>query len=329
MPPLRTALVLTVVLGVACSSGRGPEATPSSGPPPVEVTVGTSRLVESRVLATTLAELLDVAGFAAIVDVRDTDRTVRQALELGDVDLAPGYTGRAWLEVLERPEPSGDPRTSFARVREFDLTNGIVWLPPRFDLDAGADGPPADATFGLFVRGVPSLDADVQSVPSLAQRLGERPDADVCVDQQFADRPDGWASVARAYAIGTRTLRAATPEEALRGVAVGECLVGLAAATDGRAWSAGLQLLSEPLDVFPSFVVTAQVRQELLDAHPEVADALAPFADHLTTRLLGGANAAVATGAGIADVADDLTVELLRRAGRAVPPELEGDPPGV
>lgn len=329
------AVALASMVAVACTPGEpgaGPSPTPtttegSATPtaPAQPVTIGSSRLVESRLLAATMAALLRVAGFDPTVDVRADDRTVREALELGDVDLAPGYTGRAWLEVLERPDPPGDPRTSFARVREADLVNGVVWLAPRFDLEAGVDGPPADATFGLFARGVPSADADVQSLPQLAQRLSDQPEAVVCLDQQFAERPDGWSSVARAYAIGDRELTAFSPPEAIDGVAVGECLVGLASSTDGRAWAAGLTLLTEPLDVFPSFVVTAQVREASLDLLPGIEEALRPLPAELTTKLLGGANAAIAAGTDRDLVAAELAAELLRRAGREVPEELRTD----
>lgn len=307
-------------IGVVPTTGASSDATPA-GP---RVVIGTSPLAESRLLGATMAELLTIGGFTPTIDERADSAILRDALEVGDVDAAPGYSGRAWLEVLQRPDPPGDPRTSFARVREADLTDGIVWLSPRFDLEAGADGPPADSTFGLFVRGVPSADADLTSVAQLALRLGERPDAEVCLDQQFADRPDGWSAVAQAYAIGERTLTLAVPEQALALVAEGSCLVGLASATDGRAWGAGLALLNEPLDVFPAFVVTAQVRASTLERLPGVREALTPLPAQLTTRLLGEANAAVVAGASIEEVARELARGLLQRDGREVPelPEL-------
>ncbi len=200
-----------------------------------------------------------------------------------------------------------------------DASNDIRWLRPEFQLEDGVDGPPADATFGLFVRGVPSRTADVFTITQLATRLAEEPDAQICVDQEFAVRQDGWQALATAYSIAPRPLTPVGPSEAVQGVATGECLVGLGAATDGEAWAAGLRLLEDPLQVFPAFVVSVQVRAEVADAHPDLVAALEPLADELTTALLGTWNGQVARGALVSEVAAAAARTLRQRAGLVAP----------
>ena len=221
--------------------------------------------------------------------------------------------------MLGLPNPPGDPRTSYARVASVDGTNGVDWLRPEFELEKGVDGPPADATFGLFVRGIPSRTADLFTITQLATRLAEDPDALVCVDDDFAVRQDGWDALATAYSIAPRTLTRLGPTAALRGVATGSCLVGLGSATDGEAWAAGLRLLEDPLQVFPAFVVSVQLREEVAEANPDLVEAFAPLADELTTALLGTWNGQVVRGVSLEDVATAAARTLRQRAGLVSP----------
>jgi glycine betaine/choline ABC-type transport system substrate-binding protein len=312
----RAGLAL-LLLAVACT----PVATEPAEPTPTGavVRIGSGPEPEADLLAMILYELAASAGYEPRVVERAGGGAARQALEVGDVDVLPGYTGQAWLEVLGQPNPPGDPRTSYARVASVDGANGIEWLRPEFELEAGVDGPPADATFGLFVRGFPARTADLVTITQLATRLAEDPDAQVCVDEDFAVRPDGWEALASAYSIAPRVLRTARPTEALRGVATGDCLVGLGAATAGEAWAAGLRLLEDPLQVFPAFVVSVQLRDEVAEAESGLVEAFEPLADELTTALLGTWNGQVVRGVPVDEVAAEAARTLRQRAGLVAP----------
>jgi osmoprotectant transport system substrate-binding protein len=314
---LAGVLALTVLAGCARDGG----AAADTDDPPLRV--ASSSEGEGALLAHVVGELASRTGtdveLVTFADARDG----RQALELGAVDVRIGYTGETWLETLGRADPPGDPEASFGPVRAHDAREGIVWLPPRFG--GGSDGPPADATFAFVVAGPPSVDADLRTVSQLAARLEEQPDAGVCVDREFGLRQDGLRAVLDAYRVRSdRPFLAATPEEAVRGVAAGDCIAGLATATDGAAWAAGLRPLVDDLEVFPAFVPAVQVRDEVLAARTELETALAPFGDHVTTSLLGGWNAQVAVGAPTEQVAQEAAELLLARADAEAVSEPEG-----
>lgn len=302
-----------LLLAVACTPVTSEPAAPTPTGPLVRI--GSGPEPEADLLAGILAQLAAAEGYQPRVVERAGGGAARQALEVGDVDVLPGYTGQAWLEVLGLPNPPGDPRTSYARVASVDAADDIRWLRPEFELEDGVDGPPADATFGLFVRGFPSREADLFTITQLATRLAEDPEAQVCVDEDFAVRPDGWEALATAYSIAPRVLRTAGPTEALRGVASGDCLVGLGAATDGEAWARGLRLLEDPLQVFPAFVVSVQMRAELAEADPGLVAAFEPLVDELTTALLGQWNGQVVSGVHVDEVAALAARTLRERAG--------------
>lgn len=298
----------------ACSVGAPRDAS-GPGREPVRVAVGPD--AEAELLARTMLALLEADGLPTEPVTFSEPEDGRQALELGAVDVRLGYTGEAWLETLGRADPTGDPRESVTQVRAHDLAEDIVWLPPRFG--EGPAEPPANATFAFAVMGPPGADADLRTVSELATRLSEQPDARVCVDEEFGERPDGLRAVLQAYSVRSgREFLAASPEEAVLGVAAGDCLAGLTTASDGLAWRAGLQPLVDDLQVFPAFVPLPQVRAEVLEERPGVRRALRPFGEELTTVLLGRSNAAVAGGTEMEEAAAGLARELRRRAGRDV-----------
>lgn len=312
-------LLAAAVFATACpSSAPAPAASPSPTATVDPVRVGTSPEQEATLLAHVVVELLASAGIPGTVVTFDDAADARQALELSAIDVLPGYTGAAWLEVLGRPDPPGDPRTSYRRVRQDDADDGVVWLRPRFALDEGVTLPPANATFAFFVQGPPSVNASLTTMSQLAARLGEDPEALLCVDPEFGEREDGLEAVLDAYAIAGVRSAPAPPEEAVEGVRSGECLAGLTTATDGRAWRAGLRPLLDDVRVFPAFVVTLQVPDALRLERPDAVTALAPFTDHLTTARLGRWNARLATGADLDQVAQQAAEELLAAVGTPI-----------
>ncbi|MBW3657813.1 MAG: hypothetical protein KY457_04185, partial [Actinobacteria bacterium] len=168
MRRLLSALLL-VAVATACTRGELTDPVPSPTGPTIEV--GTGPDTESRLLAAVMVALLEAGGLPGqVVEFADSG-DARQAIELGAIDVRPAYTGEAWLEVLERADPPADPRTSFARVQEFDARNGLVWMRPAFPREGGITTPPANATFAFVVAGPPSVDADLRTMSQLATRL--------------------------------------------------------------------------------------------------------------------------------------------------------------
>lgn len=321
---LLLAFLLLVVSVAACTStpregGNGPTTSPTPSVPPVQVVTGPEP--ETRLLAHVLAELLREYDIPAEVTERADADAARRALELGDVDVGIGYTGEAWLQVLSRPDPPSDPRTSFARVREFEERDGLLWQRPSFARTEALDAPPADATFAFVVQGPPGVNADIRTMSQLARELGQDLTATLCVDPEFLARPDGYDAVVDAYDIrgGVRVFEV-SPSDAVLGVAAGDCVAGLTTATDGDAWLRGQRPLMDDLGVFPAFVVAAVVRDDARPRWPGLLAAVAPFGNGLTTARLGGWNGRVAGGEPVEEVATDAAFELLELAGRLPEP---------
>lgn len=281
------------------------------------VAVGAGPDPEVRLVAEVVAELARRADVPARVVVLADADDARRALEVGDVDVLPSYSGEAWLRVLGRGDPPSEPGTSLARVREHDERDGLVWLTPRVAQEEALTSPPADATFAFVVQAeegdAPAPAAEVVSLSQLATLISGLDAPSLCVDPTFLAREDGLGAVLDAYQIGREavTVVDADPTDAVLGVAAGGCLAGLTSATDGAAWLAGQRPLVDDLGVFPAFVVAPVVRADALLAHDGLEVALDPLLDGLTTARLGRWNARVVAGEEPAVVAVDAVDELV------------------
>jgi osmoprotectant transport system substrate-binding protein len=304
-----SALALIGLLGVL-AAGCGARVDPAE-PPSLRVAVGPD--AESRILARTIGLLLDDVGITAELIAFADGRSTRQAIELGDVDLAIAYSGEEWLSSLGRANPPADPVVGLEVLAEADRARGLTWLLPAVGPGGGFEEPPANATFAFFVAGPPAADADLRTLSELSLRLSEHPELSLCVDTEFGRRPDGLAALLSAYSVRRdRPFLAAGPAEAVLGVLAGDCVAGLSHATDGLAWRSGLQPLTDDLRFFPAFVPSPVVRTEVLSELPAIARALRPLLDGLSTGMLGRANGEVASGASVEVVATDLALRLRR-----------------
>jgi osmoprotectant transport system substrate-binding protein len=296
-------------MGVVVFSVLGSEAAPDTEVAPVRVGVGGD--AESLLLGHVAAELVRAHGIEKEVVTFGHARDARRALNLGEVEVVPMHTGAVWLDQLGWADPPGDPETSFERVRDADERRDLLWLGPTR----------ANATFTFVVAAPPDESAALDSLVDLAVAANADPEVVLCVDPDFAERPDGLAEVARIYGVSDEVLAhqvlAVPSTEAVVGVTRGGCTSGLTTATDGQAWLAGLYPLSDPQRTFPAFVVAPVVSREATESHPSLREALEPFGPDLTTDRLAAWNGRVIAGEGVDAVAGDaagVLLELHRRA---------------
>lgn len=300
---MRSRLLVVAVVLLAASGCTLPTAAQ-----PDAVVVGVGALPEQEVLGALAVEALERAdvtvereeGLATTVGLR------REAAS-GRVDLYWDYTGAAWSRGLGEPAPPADPVESWERIRAADHHNGLRWLEPT----------EANATLALFVR----ADAIPEGEARLSWLAGELSAGErvLCADPDFLSRPGGLDALAAEYAIDlARVLgRPATEEDAVAGVAAGECFAGVATATLGQARLEGLVPVSDDLSVFPAFIVAPVVREESPADRVVVREALAPVVEALDTATLRRLNAEHARG----EAPDELAARFFDELAPASPTE--------
>ncbi len=190
-----------------------------------------------------------------------------QGLIAGQIDIYVEYTGTALAAILGEL-PSTDPDAVLARVREVYRDNfDVEWMEPL-----GFNN-----TFAILVRGV---DARMLGLATISDAAAHTSDWVAGFGYEFAQREDGYPGLAETY--GFRfpdTPRVMELGLTYRALADGQVDLIAGNSTDGLIDVLDLAMLDDDRLYFPPYDAVPIVRQEVLDQHPEVVEAL---------RLLGG-----------------------------------------
>jgi osmoprotectant transport system substrate-binding protein len=308
------AALFALTVGLAACGGDDDDGNGNGlGPEVADVdlsgdsfTVGSKEFTEQLILGQMTIQMLEAAG-AQVTDETGTEGSVatRRALTGGETDMYWEYTGTAWLTYLGEDEAITDPEAQYEEVAAADAENQIEWLEPT----------PFDNTYALAVRedaGEP-LD-DVETLSDLTGLAESDPDqVTMCVGPEFADRDDGLPAVADTYGLEVPGANLSTVGDAVvyNQVATGDqCNFGSVFATDGKIGANDLRVLEDDEQAFAVYNAALNVRAEVLEQTPELAELFDPLAASLDTETMQGLNEAVdEAGERPADVARDYLVE--------------------
>jgi len=266
---------------------------------PNAVRVGSKNFTESFVIAEIYAQALERAGMHVqrIFNLGSTQIAIA-AMERGNVDLYPEYTGTALIDVLHLP-PIGDAREAYRVVsKEFAQRYGIVWLTPSpmNDSQALATTRAAAARFGIA-----TLSDCARAAPQLR----------LATIQEFLARPDGLPGLQRYYG-GFHFQEVRTYDIALkyRALLEGKAEVASAFSTDGAIATDDLVLLRDDRHFWSAYNVAPIVRAATLAKRPHIAGVLGAVSPKITDTVARAMNAAVEK-----DQVDpaDVAAEFLRR----------------
>ncbi len=273
---------LSIVLGLALLCAGVAQAADK----PV-IRLGARVFTEQTVLAAITAQYLGSKGY----DVRVTgglgSNLARSAQESGQLDMLWEYTGVSLVSYNHIDEKL-DSAATYARVKELDGKKGLVWLTPsRFS-----------NTYALALpEEVAKAYPQVNTISQLNQVLIDEPKKDhiLALDTEFANRSDGLVGLTQTYDLkftrrDIRQMDAGLVYTALRN---GQVFTGLVYTTDGRLNAFKLKLLEDDLKYFPDYTAAPVVRQQLLDAHPQLAAQLKPLAEMLDDATMRELNAQV------------------------------------
>jgi osmoprotectant transport system substrate-binding protein len=273
----------------ACGSGGGDDL----------IRVGSKDFTEQLIIGEMYALVLEEAGFTVERKLNLGGTPVAQAaMESGEIDLYPEYTGTGLLTVLKLPA-SSDQEEVFRTVSEaYQERFNMVWLDPS----------PMNNTQALAMTADQAQALDIQSISDFASK------ADQLVligPPEFEVREDGLPGIQQAY--GNFTLQEYKAVDAglrYRGLVDGQADVAVAFGTDGEISAFNLVLLEDDRNLFPPYQVAPVVRQEALDANPGIADALNQLSPLLTDEVMQQLNFEVSGNQREpADVAREFLVE--------------------
>jgi osmoprotectant transport system substrate-binding protein len=256
-------LILTVLLLPSCTSSHSDR-----------IVVGSKNFTESLILGEILAQQIEAHTHLKVERRFYLAGTYicQQALLAGRIDVYPEYTGTALTAILKQGI-GGDKAEVYQRVkREYEARLGLTLGPPFGFND----------TFAMEIRGD---DARRLNLKTLSQAAAFTPQWRAGFGYEFMERPDGYPGLAAAYGLHF----AAPPrimDLGLLAPALKDHQIDIAAgnATDGLIPALDLFVLEDDRHYFPPYEAVAVIRQQTVQQHPEVAQAIAELGGKISDR---------------------------------------------
>lgn len=281
----RTILLLALIVPVIAACGGEQTTTTGDQPTGAPVTagggtvrIGSKNFTEQFILGEMYALILENAGFKVErkLNLGATD-IAQTAMESGDIDIYPEYTGTGLLTVLKLPTQTDQKAVYDAVKAGYQEKYKIVWLDPA----------PMNNTQALAMTKENSQKFGVTTISDMAAKASE---LRMIGPAEFQEREDGLPGLQKAY--GNFQLKEYVPVDPglkYKGLVEGNAEVAVAFGTDGEIANFGLVVLKDDKGLFPPYQVAPLVRQSVLDANPQIADllnALAPKLNDATMQRL-------------------------------------------
>jgi osmoprotectant transport system substrate-binding protein len=260
--PLALALVLLAACGNVGGGGGGSEQGGGGGP---TITVGSKDFTEQFILGNMYALALEDAGFNVERKLNlGSEQIADKALQSGQIDLYPEYTGTALAAILpyeQDPANLDSPQATYEHAKEL--------YAKRDPADTMLQPAPFNNTYGIFVR---SEVAQRENLSTLADLAEASPDLTFVSFSQFQNRSDGYPNMQDNYPsldFGKITI---VNSLGLRyqGVLQGDGDVGVGFTTDGQLASDKLVVMEDPKSIWPFYYPAPVVRSDVLEKNPKV-----------------------------------------------------------
>lgn len=203
---------------------------------------------------------------------------IHPALLKGEFDLYPEYTGTGWLVVLKKDSFPASAEVLFeALKKEYREKYNLVWLAPYGFNNA-------------YSLAVSQANAEKYGLRTFSD-LARYPDQFVLgAEYDFFEIPKGYKELADYYQL--RFKKTMDMDIGLKYGAIesGKIDVMNIFTTDGQLSGAHLVTLDDDRHFFPTYHCATVVRQDVLDAHPGLEEALMKMGDILTDRKMAELN---------------------------------------
>jgi osmoprotectant transport system substrate-binding protein len=279
MSVTRKAALSTFAAVTAAAALAGCGSGGNGGP---AVAVGSKDFTEELILGEMYAQILEKNGFnvARTLDLGGT-QVAMAALQRGDIDLYPEYTGTALITELKQ-KPGKDAAMNYATVKSaYEARYRLTWLDPAPFNDTQA----LATTQAIAQRyHIDTLSDLAKAAPQL--RLGAIP--------EFTTREDGLPGLQKAYGgFHFKDVKLFAIGLKYKALESGQVDVVVAFGTDGQIDVDHLHVFVDDKRFWPVYQVAPVVREATLTKYPAIATHLNRLAPLLTDTVMRGLNAQV------------------------------------
>ena len=194
---------------------------------------------------------------------------IHPAMEKGEIDIYPEYTGTGLLFVLKE-ELINDPNELYEAVKKgYEDNYNIKWT--------GLYG--FNNTFGLAVKKEVAEKYNIKTYSDLAKYNEELAFG---AEYDFYEREDGYLGLETTYGFDFKEKKELDIGLKYEAIASDEVDVINVFSTDGRLKAEGLIVLEDDKNFFPSYFAATLVRNETLNKYPELEEVLELLTDNIS-----------------------------------------------
>ncbi|WP_134680387.1 glycine betaine ABC transporter substrate-binding protein OsmF [Paracoccus ravus] len=220
---------------------------------------------------------------------------MRDAIISGQIDIYPEYTANAAFFFNEADSPIWkDAAQGYARAAELDKAqNDIVWLAPA----------PANNTWAIALRQEVATENGITTMSQMGQWIAGGGEIKLAASAEFVTSAAALPAFQETYGFALKPdqlVQLAGGDTAATIAAAAQETSGVNAAmvygTDGAIAEAGLLVMEDDKGVQPVYQPAPILRAEVLAAHPEIPEILAPIFQTLTLQTLQSLNGRIQVG---------------------------------
>lgn len=257
------ALMGTLLTGCGTSAPASKEASTEK---PGKVVIGSKQFSEQYVLGYMMAEILKAKTKLEVDDSKvgmGPTELLTPAMEKGQIDMYPEYTGTGLTVVLKQPVEF-DPQKVFDKVKAgYEDKYKITWLPSLGFQD----------TFAIGVRDATAKELNLVTLSDLAKH----PELVFMGDETTWTREDQYPGLQKVYGFNNKSKK--TMDINLKWAALEKKEVDIipAFSTEGSLKKYNVTVMKDDKSFFPPYDCAIVIRQETLKKYPEINDALKPL----------------------------------------------------
>jgi len=281
VPALLTGLALLLV--VSCGNVGGTDSSASGGSGPT-ITVGSKNFTEQYILGNMYVQALDANGFNGVAKLDlGSEKIADKALQNGQIDLYPEYTGTSLVSLLPYKGAYPDtPEATYQAAKKL--------YAKRNPADTMLTPAPFNDTYGIFVRKQVAENNDLKTLTDLAEASS---DLTFVSFSEFQNRSDGFPNMKKNYpGIDFKEIKIVN-SLGLRyqGVEQSEGDVGVGFTTEAQLNSPSLVVMKDTKKIFPFYYPAPVVRSDVIKKYPKIEKVLNSVSKELdveTMRELNG-----------------------------------------
>ncbi|MFF2483480.1 glycine betaine ABC transporter substrate-binding protein [Paenibacillus sp. NPDC058071] len=246
-------LTILVLIAAGCSNAK-----------PSKIVIATKGNTESNIMQQLLKQIVEENTSINVETVKLDNSILWEAVKKGDVDVYVEYTGTALMNILKQ-EPERDPDAVYNKVKKMlEEQENLTMLDPLG----------FDSTYAFALRKEVADQYGIANLTQLAEHSSQlKFAADPMIEK--SSRPDGYRLVNEAYGFKFKELVGiSNPTLQLEALKNKEADVMITIATKGIFEVNNLVPLEDDKHIFLPYYAAPLVRNETLEAHPELKEVL-------------------------------------------------------